>query len=209
MNKKGFIATSLLYSFFLLFCAIILSFVGNLGHNTVLLNKEIDKINEDIHTNKYIYNVKVGDYFRLNICVAEDKKDLFNSGDTIDYVLFNIIDSIYVRNNDKIISSRSMTENDYNVIESITDTKLKDTIIKGDFNNTSRYLLANNSDNNYSGSKVYDMSSNTVRDINNDDITSDNTFIRLVFEFNNSLKIIGGDGTLSNPYLLEGGAVSC
>lgn len=234
MNKKGFIATSLLYSFFLLFCAIILSFVGNLGHNTVLLNKEIDKINEDIHTTKYIYNVKVGDYFRLNICVAEDKKDLFNSGDTIDYVLFsknnglgyfvsknysyklnnlellnNIIDSIYVRNNDKIISSRSMTENDYNIIESITDTKLKDTIIKGDFNNTSRYLLANNSDNNYSGSKVYDMSSNTVRDINNDDITSDNTFIRLVFEFNNSLKIIGGDGTLSNPYLLEGGAVSC
>ena len=64
MNKKGFIATSLLYSFFLLFCAIILSFVGNLGHNTVLLNKAIDKINEDIHTTKYIYNVKVGDYFR-------------------------------------------------------------------------------------------------------------------------------------------------
>ena len=41
------------------------------------------------------------------------------------------------------------------------------------------------------------------------DITSDNTFIRLVFEFNNSIKIIGGDGTISNPYLLKGGAISC
>lgn len=234
MNRKGFVATSLLYSFFLLFCAIILAFVGSLGHNTVLLNKEIDKINEDIHTTKYIYNVNVGDYFRLNICVTDDKKDLFNSGDTIDYILFsknnglgyfvsknysyklnnlellnNIINSIYVKNDNKIIKSRSMTENDYNVINSIGDNKIKDIILKGDFNNTSKYLLANNSNNYYSGSKVFDMSLNNVRGINNNDITSDNTFIRLVFEFNNSIKIIGGDGTLSNPYLLKGGAISC
>ena len=53
------------------------------------------------------------------------------------------------------------------------------------------------------------MSLNNVRGINNNDITSDNTFIRLVIEFNNSIKIIGGDGTISNPYLLKGGAISC
>ena len=47
MNKKGFIATSLLYSFFLLFCALILVFIGNMAQKSLLLNKEIDQINED------------------------------------------------------------------------------------------------------------------------------------------------------------------
>ena len=39
MNKKGFIATSLLYSFFLLFCALILVFIGNMAQKSLLLNK--------------------------------------------------------------------------------------------------------------------------------------------------------------------------
>ena len=86
MNKSGFIATSLLYSFFLLFCALILVFAINIGHNSILLNKEKDKINDDIHSNKRIMHAEVGSYFRLNVCVDKDSK--FNSADTMDYILF-------------------------------------------------------------------------------------------------------------------------
>ena len=83
MNKSGFIATSLLYSFFLLFCALILVFAINIGHNSILLNKEKDKINEDIHSNKRIMHAEVGSYFRLNVCVDKDKRNWFNSADTM------------------------------------------------------------------------------------------------------------------------------
>ena len=64
MNKKGFIATSLLYSFFLLFCALILVFIGNMAQKSILLNKEIDQINEDLHSIKYLKDAKIGSYFR-------------------------------------------------------------------------------------------------------------------------------------------------
>ena len=86
MNKKGFIATSLLYSFFLLFCALILVFIGNMAQKSILLNKEIDQINEDLHSIKYLKNAKIGSYFRLNVCVSSS---YFNQADTLDYIIFD------------------------------------------------------------------------------------------------------------------------
>lgn len=240
MKNNGFIATSLLYSFFLLFCALILSFAASIGHNTILLNKEIDKINEDIHSNKQIKDAEIGSYFRLNVCITNDKKDFFNSSDTIDYILFNkeyvgdssdtygqfisknylyklnslellnqILNSIYIQNKKAQIFSRSMTEADFNTINDLNDTNLKNKILTGDFISGSKYLLANNSDNYYSGSKVFDISTNSIDNIKDSDISSDATFVRLAFEFKITTIIIGGDGTLSNPYILEGGASEC
>lgn len=231
MNKKGFIATSLLYSFFLLFCGLILLFIGNISHKSILFNKEVDKINEDLHSTTYLNNAKIGTYFRLNICIAEDKKDYFDQASTLDYMLFdnnnnnnalfisknysfklnslelldNILNSIYVKNGSAKINSRSMTKNDYDLINGLSD---KEGLIYSDFNDSSRYLLVNDR-NNYSSSLVFEIKNKYVRAITSNDISDENTFVRLVFEINNSTMIIGGDGTSSNPYILKGGAASC
>ena len=84
MNKKGFIATSILYSFFIVFCAMLLTYIGVLGHNSILVNKEKDLINEELHSMIYLSDAKDGDYFRLNV---NSNSSVFNSGDTINYFL--------------------------------------------------------------------------------------------------------------------------
>ena len=234
MNKSGFIATSLLYSFFLLFCALILVFAINIGHNSILLNKEKDKINEDIHSNKRIMHAEVGSYFRLNVCVDKDKRKWFNSADTMDYILFQnddskgklvsknysyklnslelldeILNSVYIKNYNIKIISKSMSLSDYNKISEINNADLKKDILVSDFDKNTKYLLLVRENNEDSTSKVYDLKTQVVRDIDSSDISSDDTFVRLVFQFNSLTKIIGGDGTLSNPYILEGGASGC
>lgn len=239
MNKKGFIATSLLYSFFLLFCALIVVFIGNVVQKSLLLNKEIEKINEDLHSTKYLNDAVLGSHFRLNICISEDKKDYFNQADTLDYILFannstgaetndpallisknysfklnslelmdNILNSIYVKNGNNKIISRSMSRDDYLRMIDL-DEDLKKLLLKSDFNTDSRYLLAFKYNNNYNNSSVYDMNTGTSRSLNSSDLTDEKTFVRLVFEIDNSTMIIGGDGTSSNPYILKGGASSC
>lgn len=195
MNKKGFIATSLLYSFFLLFCALILVFIGNMAQKSILLNKEIDQINEDLHSIKYLKDAKIGSYFRLNICVSSS---YFNQADTLDYIIFdngttdenkmaslisknyslklnslelinNILSHISVKQGVNTIESRSMTINDYEQkISKIEDEKVKKLLIYSDFNLDSMYLLATDKKN-YTNSKVIkikeDNDKNTIHEI--------------------------------------------
>lgn len=195
MNKKGFIATSLLYSFFLLFCALILVFIGNMAQKSLLLNKEIDQINEDLHSIKYLKNAKIGSYFRLNVCVSSS---YFNQADTLDYIIFdngttdknnmaslisknysfklnslelinNILGYISVKQGVNTIESRSMTINDYEQkISKIEDEKVKKLLIYSDFNLDSMYLLATDKKN-YTNSKVIkikeDNDKNTIHKI--------------------------------------------
>lgn len=195
MNKKGFIATSLLYSFFLLFCALILVFIGNMAQKSLLLNKEIDQINEDLHSIKYLKNAKIGSYFRLNVCVSSS---YFNQADTLDYIIFdngttdknnmaslisknysfklnslelinNILGYISVKQGVNTIESRSMTKNDYEQkISKIEDEKVKKLLIYSDFNLDSMYLLATDKKN-YTNSKVIkikeDNDKNTIHEI--------------------------------------------
>lgn len=195
MNKKGFIATSLLYSFFLLFCALILVFIGNMAQKSLLLNKEIDQINEDLHSIKYLKNAKIGSYFRLNVCVSSS---YFNQADTLDYIIFdngttdknnmaslisknysfklnslelinNILGYISVKQGVNTIESRSMTINDYEQkISKIKDEKVKKLLIYSDFNSDSMYLLATDKKN-YTNSKVIkikeDNDKNTIHEI--------------------------------------------
>ena len=186
MNKKGFIATSLLYSFFLLFCALILVFIGNMAQKSLLLNKEIDQINEDLHSIKYLKNAKIGSYFRLNVCVSSS---YFNQADTLDYIIFdngttdknnmaslisknysfklnslelinNILGYISVKQGVNTIESRSMTINDYEQkISKIEDEKVRKLLIYSDFNYDTMYLLATDK-NNYTNSKVIKIEEN-------------------------------------------------
>lgn len=186
MNKKGFIATSLLYSFFLLFCALILVFIGNMAQKSILLNKEIDQINEDLHSIKYLKNAKIGSYFRLNVCVSSS---YFNQADTLDYIIFdngttdknnmaslisknysfklnslelinNILGYISVKQGVNTIESRSMTINDYEQkISKIEDEKVRKLLIYSDFNYDTMYLLAADK-NNYTNSKVIKIKEN-------------------------------------------------
>lgn len=242
MNKKGFIATSLLYSFFLLFCALILVFIGNMAQKSLLLNKEIDQINEDLHSIKYLKDAKIGSYFRLNVCVSSS---YFNQADTLDYIIFdngttdenkmaslisknyslklnslelinNILSYISVKQGENTIESRSMTINDYEQkISKIEDEKVRKLLIYSDFNYDTMYLLATDK-NNYTNSKVIEIKENidknsipAIQDLNNDDISNEKVFVRLVFEIHNETMIIGGDGTSTNPFILKGGATPC
>ena len=186
MNKKGFIATSLLYSFFLLFCALILVFIGNMAQKSILLNKEIDQINEDLHSIKYLKDAKIGSYFRLNVCVSSS---YFNQADTLDYIILdngttdknnmaslisknysfklnslelinNILGYISVKQGVNTIESRSMTINDYEQkISKIEDEKVRKLLIYSDFNYDTMYLLATDK-NNYTNSKVIKIEEN-------------------------------------------------
>ena len=186
MNKKGFIATSLLYSFFLLFCALILVFIGNMAQKSLLLNKEIDQINEDLHSIKYLKDAKIGSYFRLNVCVSSS---YFNNFDTLDYIIFdngttnennmaslisknysfklnslelinNILGYISVKQGVNTIESRSMTINDYEQkISKLEDEKVRKLLIYSDFNYDTMYLLATDK-NNYTNSKVIEIKEN-------------------------------------------------
>lgn len=186
MNKKGFIATSLLYSFFLLFCALILVFISNMAQKSLLLNKEIDQINEDLHSIKYLKDAKIGSYFRLNVCVSSS---YFNQADTLDYIIFdngttdenkmaslisknyslklnslelinNILSHISVKQGVNTIESRSMTINDYEQkISKIADEKARKLLIYSDFNYDTMYLLATDK-NNYTNSKVIEIKEN-------------------------------------------------
>ena len=186
MNKKGFIATSLLYSFFLLFCALILVFISNMAQKSLLLNKEIDQINEDLHSIKYLKNAKIGSYFRLNVCVSSS---YFNQADTLDYIIFdngttdknnmaslisknysfklnslelinNILGYISVKQGVNTIESRSMTINDYEQkISKIEDEKVRKLLIYSDFDYDTMYLLATDKKK-YTNSKVIEIEEN-------------------------------------------------
>lgn len=235
MNKKGFIATSILYSFFIVFCAMLLTYIGVLGHNSILVNKEKDLINEELHSMIYLSNAKDGDYFRLNVCSTNDK--LFQSGDTINYYLIkygdkyvfvsstvsfklnsyellkDLLNKIYINYKGNKITSRSMSKADYDTITAYLDNKLKNKILNIDIdyneNNLSGYyLLANNPNNFYNGSYFFYTLDNKVYDTISNDNKKNNTYIRLTFDIDNNYRIISGDGTYSNPYIIEGGA-SC
>lgn len=235
MNKKGFIATSILYSFFIVFCAMLLTYIGVLGHNSILVNKEKDLINEELHSMIYLSDAKDGDYFRLNVCSTNDK--LFQSGDTINYYLIKygdkyvfvsstvsfklnsyellneLLKKIYINYKGNEIKSRSMSKADYSIINGYSDNKLKNKILNIDIdysgsNLSGYYLLAINPLNYYSGSESYNTKTKVLTNATNTLSNLSNMYIRLTFDINQNYRIISGDGTYSNPYIMEGGA-SC
>lgn len=69
MNNKGFIATSLIYSFFLIFVTLFLTIIADYLQNKVLLNTIEKGIKEDINNSMGIQDFEVGDklFFVENI----------------------------------------------------------------------------------------------------------------------------------------------
>lgn len=69
MNNKGFIATSLIYSFFLIFVTLFLTIIADYLQNKVLLNTIEKGIKEDINNSMGIQDFEVGDklYFVENV----------------------------------------------------------------------------------------------------------------------------------------------
>ena len=69
MNNKGFIATSLIYSFFLIFITLFLTIIADYLQNKVLLNTIEKGIKVDINSTIGIQDFEVGDklYFVENI----------------------------------------------------------------------------------------------------------------------------------------------
>lgn len=60
-KKNGFIATSLIYSFFLVFITLFLTIIADYLQNKVLLNTIESDIKEEINKTKYIGDFLVGD----------------------------------------------------------------------------------------------------------------------------------------------------
>ena len=157
-----------------------------MAQKSILLNKEIDQINEDLHSIKYLKDAKIGSYFRLNVCVSSS---YFNQADTLDYIIFdngttnennmaslisknysfklnslelinNILGYISVKQGVNTIESRSMTINDYEQkISKIEDEKVRKLLIYSDFNYDTMYLLATDKKN-YTNSKVIEIKEN-------------------------------------------------
>ena len=57
MNRKGFIATSLIYSFFLVFIAIIAALLNNFIANKNILTRYNEDAQESLNNNKYTVKV--------------------------------------------------------------------------------------------------------------------------------------------------------
>ena len=74
MNNKGFIATSLIYSFFLIFVTLFLTIIADYLQNKVLLNTIEKGIKEDINNSMGIQDFEVGDklFFVENINEFQD-----------------------------------------------------------------------------------------------------------------------------------------
>ncbi|MDD2409227.1 MAG: hypothetical protein PHD03_00685 [Bacilli bacterium] len=69
MKKNGFIATSLLYSFFLVFCALLLALVATYVHNRLLLNNLTNNVKDELSNinNRTATELKIGDYVKMSL----------------------------------------------------------------------------------------------------------------------------------------------
>lgn len=66
MNNKGFIATSLIYSFFLIFVTLFLGIIADYLQDKVLLNTIEKGIKEDLNSSVGIQDFEVGDVLMFN-----------------------------------------------------------------------------------------------------------------------------------------------
>lgn len=65
-EKNGFIATSLIYSFFLVFITLFLAIIADYLQDKVLLNTIESEIKTNINTTMSIYDFKVGDFINIS-----------------------------------------------------------------------------------------------------------------------------------------------
>jgi len=78
MNNKGFIATSLIYSFFLIFITLFLTIIADYLQNKVLLNTIELGIKDTINKTKTIEDFDVGDSLDFGIDATINEKNVSN-----------------------------------------------------------------------------------------------------------------------------------
>ena len=72
MNKKGFLSTSLVYSFFLVFLMLLLFIVTNLINNRLLVSRINNQIKEDIYSDEF-------NYYLINLAKDESNNIIYQN----------------------------------------------------------------------------------------------------------------------------------
>lgn len=222
MKNKGFIATSLIYSFFLVFCAVLLSYIGVNVHNKNLLKRANDDIRTDLQGKK-LKDAPIGAYVNLNMSHPNYKIE------GIDWIVFNsdeketllVSDAVIMSINDtngnlkddieninlniKLFNSPCLNGNirilTYNDLYTTMKNNASTTNIASTLTNIdSTYLLVNN--NNYykytfNSSNPFNTSNSTTYQVN------ERINVRLVVSLPSNIMISGGSGNISNPYTVS------
>lgn len=111
MNNKGFIATSLIYSFFLIFVTLFLTIIADYLQNKVLLNTIEKGIKEDINNSMGIQDFEVGSFIGTT-----------GSCDNVNDAELYVISKVDYNNNKIILYSLDKTGDIANYILSDIDT---------------------------------------------------------------------------------------
>ena len=228
--KKGFIATSLIYSFFLIFCAVLLGYVAISLHNKNLINKTGNDLIDEF-SRKDVRSAPLGSYFKISldhpVINVSDVKwisvihgNSVSNGTTGTYL---ISDSIVISNkertksaadrfnsiNDLISGFDSCYAKSINVagppiISSIINSsKIDESLKKTILNIGIDYVLGRNQ-----GSVIYYDTENSS--VKNNGVASDMDFnVRLIMIVPSGLSIMGGNGTSNNPYILGNSDGTC
>ncbi len=231
MKKNGFIATTLIYSFFLVFCAVILSFIGISNHNRNMLNKANENIRKDI-LEKTMADLSIGSIINLDVSTPtlqvkntkwqvfyNDKKTVslvsvsaVLTNKNIDYIKYLvsslsnacIINNIRVFSKDDLYVTLRNTAENSNVLKSIANMEN----VAGD----SSYLVMDNDKacrytyrEPNSAYANFNTFLNTVLNDDNLDCNFNNEPInvRVVIDLNGNSRITSGSGTISNPYYVD------
>ena len=111
MNNKGFIATSLIYSFFLIFVTLFLTIIADYLQNKVLLNTIEKGIKDDINSTMGIQDFEVGSFIGIIV-----------SCDNVNGAELYVISKVDYNNNKIILYSLDTTTDESNDIRTDIDT---------------------------------------------------------------------------------------
>lgn len=111
MNNKGFIATSLIYSFFLIFITLFLTIIADYLQNKVLLNTIEKGIKDDINSTIGIQDFEVGSFIGITV-----------SCDNVNGAELYVISKVDYNNNEIILYSLDTTTDESNDIRTDIDT---------------------------------------------------------------------------------------
>lgn len=233
MKKNGFIATSLIYSFFLVFCAVLLSFITISSHNKNLL----DKANEDIRNDllaKKLKDVSIGSFVKVDINHPEFNVD-------VNWILFDKEDNALLVSDANVISYKavSATAVASRLVRTMIDsfTCSCETFSARVLNASDLILFNNNADSKYIVNRLMNVSplyyvklsddfgERTLYEfptINNDNLTledyksqvfstsnykyhnsGDDVNFRIVIILDKEDAIFGGNGSKNNPYYIS------
>ena len=155
MNNKGFIATSLIYSFFLIFITLFLTIIADYLQNKVLLNTIEDGIKDNINNTKSIEDFDVGDVITFNISIDEDEDGNKEITAGSRWIIANIIfdyDKTDANDSSEIVLYSLVPEN--YTIEDFPNECLSEDKLKEDLK----------SSNNLNGTRLNELIYNTTED---------------------------------------------